>query len=183
MLRLAGWKSRWPSSRMYKVIFPSIFFSPPRFHLAQGWVHQQACVSISYKTLTTYLGSPLSKYNNLAERAFDIARHTLGRHVGKQDEYAAAFGGLNYISFNPDGTANVEPLNLDATILRDLQSNLMLFFTGSSHHSWSILEEQEKSTRSQLGSTVGALHEVKEHGVKMRNALVRGDLSRFRYCT
>ncbi|HXM63376.1 MAG TPA: hypothetical protein VN950_21120 [Terriglobales bacterium] len=135
------------------------------------------CINI-LQALTTYLGSPLAKYN-LAERAFDIARHTLGRHVGKQDEYAAAFGGLNYISFKPDGTANVEALNLDSALLRDLQSNLMLFFTGSSHHSWTILEEQEKSTRSQLGSTVAALHEVKEHAAKMRDALVGGDLTRF----
>lgn len=135
------------------------------------------CVNI-LQALTTYLGSPLSKYN-LAERAFDIARHTLGRHVGKQDEYAAAFGGLNYISFNPDGTTSVEPLNLDSAVLHNLESNLMLFFTGSSHHSWSILEEQDKSTRSQLASTVGVLHDVKEHGAKMRDALLRGDLTGF----
>ncbi|MGA3077233.1 MAG: GHMP kinase, partial [Bryobacteraceae bacterium] len=54
------------------------------------------CVNI-LKTLSTYLGRPLSKYD-LAERAFFVARHILGKHVGKQDEYAAVFGGLNYIS-------------------------------------------------------------------------------------
>src|SRR6201998_3052800 len=59
------------------------------------------CVNI-LKTLTSYLQMPISKHE-LAERAFQIARSTLGRHVGKQDEYAAAFGGLNYITFDRDG--------------------------------------------------------------------------------
>ncbi len=57
------------------------------------------CVNI-LKTLTTYLNQPLSKYA-LAERAFHVARNVLGRHIGKQDEYAAAFGGLNVITFEP----------------------------------------------------------------------------------
>jgi D-glycero-alpha-D-manno-heptose-7-phosphate kinase len=135
------------------------------------------CVNI-LKTLTTYLGSSLSKYD-LAERAFTIARHTLGRYVGKQDEYAAAFGGLNYISFNPDGTTSVSPLNLDSDLVQELQSNLLLFFTGSSHHSWTILEEQEKSSRSRSGTAIEALHDVKEYAVKMRNALAAGELSHF----
>jgi D-glycero-alpha-D-manno-heptose-7-phosphate kinase len=135
------------------------------------------CVNI-LKTLTTYLGSSLSKYD-LAERSFAIARHTLGRYVGKQDEYAAAFGGLNYISFNADGTTSVSPLNLDPDLLQELQSNLLLFFTGSSHHSWSILEEQERSTSSHVGTAIEALHEVKEYSIKMRDALTRGELSNF----
>ena len=66
------------------------------------------CVNI-LKTLTTYIQSPLSKYD-LAEKAFHIARNVLGKQVGKQDEYAAAFGGLNYISFDRDGKTRVEPV-------------------------------------------------------------------------
>src|SRR5437867_10389475 len=104
------------------------------------------CVNV-LKTLTNYLQMPLSKYD-LAEQAFHIARDILGKHVGKQDEYAAAFGGLNYISLHPDGSAQVEPLDLDSVVLRELQSKLMLFFTGSAHHSWTILLEQENSTRA-----------------------------------
>ena len=62
------------------------------------------CVNI-LKTLTNYLHRPLSKYQ-LAEQSFHIARNVLGKHVGKQDEYAAAFGGLNYISFRGDGSTD-----------------------------------------------------------------------------
>src|SRR5256885_11700460 len=77
------------------------------------------CVNI-LKTLTNYLHRPLSKYD-LAEQAFHIARDILGKHIGKQDEYAAAFGGLNYISFHPDGSAQVEPLDLGIVALGELQ--------------------------------------------------------------
>jgi len=135
------------------------------------------CVNI-LKTLTNYIQKPLSKYA-LAEQAFHIARNILGKHVGKQDEYAAAFGGLNYISFHADGSTHVEPIDLDNSVLRELQSNLMLFFTGSAHHSWTILREQEHSTRSHTSSTLGALHEVKALGEKMRQALESGQLQVF----
>ncbi len=135
------------------------------------------CVNL-LKVLTTRLRSPLSKYD-LAERAFRITRVGLGRHVGKQDEYAAAFGGLNYIRFHPDGSAQVEPLLLDPAVLSSLQSNLMLFFTGAAHDSWDILAEQEQSTRQPLGPAVEALHEVKEAALKMKEALLCGNLERF----
>ncbi len=132
------------------------------------------CVNI-LKTLSTYLQQPISKYD-LAERSFHIARHLLGKHVGKQDEYAAAFGGLNFITFHPDGSTLVEPIDLNPAVLAELQRNLMLFFTGSAHYSWSILQEQESSTRSQTGGALEALHDVKALGIRMRTALQQGDL-------
>lgn len=135
------------------------------------------CVNI-LKTLTSYLHMPISKHE-LAERAFQIARSTLGRHVGKQDEYAAAFGGLNFITFERDGTVQVDPLDLDPDVLTQLQARLMLFFTGSSHNSWTILQEQEQSTRSQAGSTVEALHEVRALAESMRQSLLKGELTSF----
>jgi D-glycero-alpha-D-manno-heptose-7-phosphate kinase len=135
------------------------------------------CVNI-LQVLTTCLGRPLSKYD-LAERAFTITRRNLGRHVGKQDEYAAAFGGLNHISFYPDGSAKVDPLNVDPDVLSELQTNLMLFFMGSAHDSWKILAEQEKSVRGRTGGSVEALHEIKQFPGKMKDALMGGDLKRF----
>lgn len=132
------------------------------------------CVNI-LKTLTSYLQRPISKYD-LAERSFHIARHLLGKPVGKQDEYAAAFGGLNFISFHPDGSTRVEPIDLNPAVLSELQRNLMLFFTGSAHHSWTILQEQESSARNETGGALDALHEVKALGIRMRSALQNGDL-------
>jgi len=135
------------------------------------------CVNL-LKVLTTYLRCPLSKYD-LAARAFRVTRFGLGRHVGKQDEYAAAFGGLNYIRFSADGTTQVEPLHLDPGILSALQSNLMLFFTGAAHHSWDILAEQEEATRLPTGAAVEALHQVKAAAALMKEALLCGDLEHF----
>lgn len=135
------------------------------------------CVNI-LKTLTTYMGSPLSKYD-LAECAFNIARNKLGRHVGRQDEFAAAFGGLNFITFSTDGFTDVQPVDIDLELLTELQSRLMLFFTGSAHHSWTILQEQEKATNSRTGPAVEALHEVRSLADRMLEALRSGNLSRF----
>lgn len=135
------------------------------------------CVNI-LQAVANYLHQPMSKYQ-LAERAFHIARNVLGKYVGKQDEYAAAFGGLNYISFHPDGSTQVEALDLEPGIMQEFQSNLMLFFTGSAHHSWTILREQEDSPHAKSGTVLDTLHEVKALGLSMRESLEHADLKRF----
>ena len=120
----------------------------------------------------------MSKYD-LAEKAFHIARHMLDRNIGKQDEYAAAFGGLNYFTFEREGRVTAESVQLAPTLLQELQGNLMLFFTGAAHHSWTILKEQEASTRKGTGAAVDALHEVKALAGEMRVTLQHGNLHQF----
>jgi D-glycero-alpha-D-manno-heptose-7-phosphate kinase len=131
------------------------------------------CVGV-LKTLATYLDLPLSKYD-LAEQAFHIARNVLGKPVGKQDEYAAAFGGLNFITFHPDGSTAVQPVDLSLAALRELESNLMLFFTGVAHDSWSLLREHERSTKNDAGLALESLHEVRRLADDMRSALLKHD--------
>ena len=135
------------------------------------------CVGV-LKTLAQYLDVPLSKYQ-LAEKAFAIARHVLGKPVGKQDEYAAAFGGLNYITFASDGSADVEPLVMRPDHQSELQTNLMLFFTGAARSSWKILVEQENSTSKGVGSTLDSMHEIRNLAEQMRDTLTKGDLQKF----
>ena len=135
------------------------------------------CVNV-LKTLTTYLGVPMSKYE-LAERAFHIARETLAKPVGKQDEYAASFGGINFIEFKTDESVTLEPLDLDSELVSELQSNLMLFFTGAAHHSWTILKEQEQSTNTKSGMAVESLHEIRNLANTMRATLKAGNLEQF----
>ena len=135
------------------------------------------CVGV-LKTLANYLDLSLSKYE-LAERSFHIARNILGKPVGKQDEYAAAFGGLNFITFRPDGSTDVEPVLLRADHLREFESNLMLFFTGAAHNSWELLQQQEQSTKSGVRSTVDSLREIRELADHLRGALLKGDLPTF----
>lgn len=135
------------------------------------------CVNV-LKTLSTYLGVAMSKYQ-LAERAFHITREILGKPVGKQDEYAASFGGINFIRFNPDESVDVEPLDLDPELVRELQANLMLFFTGAAHHSWTILKEQEQSTNAKRGMAIESLHEIRHLADEMRSSLKLGNLEEF----
>lgn len=135
------------------------------------------CVNL-LKALTTYLHIPASKYD-IAERAFAIARNQLGKPVGKQDEYASAFGGLNFIRIERDGTADVEPIDLNQGLRRELQQNLMLFFTGTARDSGDILRDQEGSSRTPQSQTVAALHEIKELAGEMRLALLKSELNQF----
>ena len=135
------------------------------------------CVSI-LKALAVYMRLPMNKHD-LAEGAFHISRDLLGMPVGKQDEYAAAFGGLNYLFFYEDGRTTVDPLELAPNDFRELQNNLMLFFTGASHNSRTILQAQEKATRQSTGMAVDSLHQIRLLAKKMRNALLEGNLSEF----
>jgi D-glycero-alpha-D-manno-heptose-7-phosphate kinase len=135
------------------------------------------CVNV-LKTLTTYLRKPLSKYE-LAEQAYYIAREVLRKPVGKQDEYAATFGGVNFIQFHPDETTEVQSIAADSGVLRDLQASLMLFFTGASHDSWEILMEQQRVTAKEHGLAVESLHEIRDLGRRMSEVLARGELTEF----
>ena len=135
------------------------------------------CINV-LKTLSVYLKKPMSPYE-LAERAYHIARNVLHNPVGKQDEYAAAFGGLNYITYHQDGNVTVEPVRLEPELLREFQGNLMLFFTGAAHHSWTILKEQEESTHRHHGTSIRSLHLIREMADRMRAALEAGDLRSF----
>lgn len=135
------------------------------------------CVNL-LKTLATYQGISMSRYE-LAERAYHIARTVLAKPVGKQDEYAAAFGGLNFITFNRDESVNVERIEIEPELIQEFQQSLMLFFTGAAHNSWSILEEQENSAKRNTGSTLESLHEIRAFATEMRAALTAGDLREF----
>lgn len=111
----------------------------------------------------------------LAETAYYIARERLRKPVGKQDEYAAAFGGLNFIRFERDDSVAVTPVDLPAPALRELQGSLLLFFTGVSHDSWKILKQQEQVS----GDGLQALHDIRQLADAMYQALLQADFRRF----
>jgi D-glycero-alpha-D-manno-heptose-7-phosphate kinase len=136
-----------------------------------------ACVNL-LQAMATYLRVPFSKYD-LADKAFHIATEVLEKPVGKQDEYAAAFGGLNFITFHQDGSTRLDPLKPEPEVVDALQRKLMLFFTGAAHHSWSILKEQESSMKSGEGPALGSLHKIRELAYRMRQALLDGNLHEF----
>jgi len=129
------------------------------------------------KAVTTALGVPLQR-EDLAELACYIEIEKLGEPIGKQDQYAAAFGGLNWIEFNGQGV-QVEPLSLPLDITQQLERNLLLFFTGSSRNASDILKKQTASSKQQDRRVIEALHKVKAMAHDVRRALEQGDLCTF----
>jgi D-glycero-alpha-D-manno-heptose-7-phosphate kinase len=129
------------------------------------------------KAVTTALGMRLDP-RDVAELACYIELEKLGAPIGKQDQYAAAFGGLNWIEFSRDGV-RVEPLSLPLDVYRQLEENLMLFFTGSARDASGILKKQEASSKRQDPLVIEALHKVKDMAYEVRRAFERGDLRAF----
>ncbi len=114
----------------------------------------------------------------IAETAAYIEIEKMGMPVGRQDQYAAAFGGLNVITFSQDGVT-VEPLKMSSAARRQLEQNLLLFFTGSTRDSSNILEHQRRASAESQGQVVEALHAIKSLAEQIRACLECGDLDGF----
>jgi len=134
------------------------------------------CVNM-VKLISYYLGNPMSRYD-IAETAFKIATEILHRPVGKQDEYAASFGGLNLVKFEPSLT-QVVPLQVDSEIINILEESILLFFTGKSHNSTEILSIQKSSSEKGEKATIESLTQLKELVLPMKDAILKGDLDEF----
>ena len=129
------------------------------------------------RAISTLVEQPMTK-QQVAELASYIEITKMGMPIGKQDQYAAAFGGLNKITFTSD-EVTVEPINIALDVRQTLESRLMLFFTGSSRESTSILKHQRKSTEERDESVLQALHNIKQVAVDVQTCLERGDLDEF----
>jgi D-glycero-alpha-D-manno-heptose-7-phosphate kinase len=123
--------------------------------------------------IATYLDRPMSPHD-VADLACDVEMRKLGAPVGKQDQFAAAFGGLNAIRFEPSGTT-VEPLQTPPGTIERLEGQLLLFFTGTARDSATILREQQRATRDGGGSTLDALQRIKAAAHYCRACLESGD--------
>lgn len=91
--------------------------------------------------LHTYRGEYISKYK-LAKDACQVEIEKLGEPIGKQDQFAAAFGGLKFYEFMPDGFVNVEPVVMASESYKKLEKNLLMFYLGGTHSASEILKEQ-----------------------------------------
>jgi len=115
----------------------------------------------------------------LAELACAIEIDRLGEPIGKQDQYAAAFGGVTCFTFHPDGRVEAEPLKIPMDALFNLEDNLLLFFTGFTRSASAILSEQDQKTRGGDSGMIEHLHQIKQFGYESKDALEQGDLRRF----
>ncbi|MBP3202402.1 MAG: dehydrogenase [Bacteroidales bacterium] len=130
------------------------------------------------KCFAEWLGLPLGDYE-LARLSFEIERLDLGLAGGKQDQYAAAFGGVNFMEFLPSDVVIVNPLRVKDWILHELEISMLLYFTGRSRFGADIIAQQQEATRSGAVQAVQAMHRIKQSAVDMKLALLQGDMRAF----
>lgn len=126
----------------------------------------------AYRTL---LGLPLGLYD-VAHLAWEIERRDLGLAGGKQDQYAAAFGGANFIEFLAQDRVIVNPLRIPTAVLNELETSLVTCFTGVSRSSATIIEEQQAGIVRAAADALAGLHQLRQDAVEMKQALLRGDV-------
>jgi D-glycero-alpha-D-manno-heptose-7-phosphate kinase len=115
----------------------------------------------------------------LAELACHIEIDRLGEPIGKQDQYAAAIGGVTCFTFHKDDKVTAIPLNINMDTMFDLEDNLLLFFTGFSRSASGILKDQKERTQNSDGDMLSNLHFVKDLGYRSKIALEEGDTKLF----
>jgi D-glycero-alpha-D-manno-heptose-7-phosphate kinase len=125
---------------------------------------------------TEMLNLPLGEYD-IAHLAFQIEREDLQLAGGKQDQYAATFGGVNFMEFYENNRVIVNPLRIKQKYLHELENNLVLYFTATSRESASIIKEQVKNVNNKNTRSIDAMHHLKEQSKRMKEALLRGELN------
>ena len=129
------------------------------------------------KVFSEWLELKLSP-KEIGQIAYDIERNQLGMIGGKQDQFAAAFGGFNFMEFGPgDSRISIEPLELNPSIIRELEMSTVLFYSGQSRESASIIKHQIINLQSKQSASSEAMALIKKNSVLMRNALLSGNLS------
>lgn len=119
---------------------------------------------------------PLSDYE-IAQYAYSIERVDLQLAGGKQDQYAATFGGVNFMEFYKGDKVIVNPLRIKPHYLHELENNLVLYFTATSRESATIIIEQVKNVTNNNEKSIEAMHQLKEQAKMMKEALLQGKLN------
>lgn len=118
---------------------------------------------------------PLGEYD-IAHYAYEIERNDLQLAGGKQDQYAATFGGVNFMEFFTGDKVIVNPLRIRQEYLYELENNIVLYFTSTSRESATIIKEQQKNVQQRNEKSIEAMHQLKEQARMMKEALLKGRL-------
>jgi len=129
------------------------------------------------KAISSLQGLALTKHR-IAELACSIEIGKLGMPIGKQDQFASAFGGVNAITFARDGVT-VRALRLSAEVLEGLESGILLFYTGMAREAAKVLVEQNRATLSRAAGVIDSLHALKSMAADVQRCFERGDLGEF----
>ncbi len=122
-----------------------------------------------------WLKLPLGEYD-IAQMAYEIERLDLGMAGGKQDQYSATFGGINFMEFYKDKVI-VNPLRIKDSYLDELAHNLVLYYTDTSRLSSQIIQKQQQNVINDDKTAIEAMHQLKNQAVMMKEALLRGNLN------
>ena len=133
------------------------------------------------KAYMEWLNLPLGEYD-IAALAYQIERVDLGLSGGKQDQYAATFGGFNFIEFEKDDRVIVNPLRIKNWIKNELENSLILYYTGTSRDSAKIIDEQIKSTKEKNSNSLEGMHTLKREAYVMKECILKGDFDGFAAC-
>lgn len=126
---------------------------------------------------TEMLSLPLGEYD-IAKLAYEIERIDLNMAGGKQDQYAATFGGVNFMEFYDNDKVIVNPLRIRQRYLDELSHNLLLYYTETSRLSSTIIEAQAHNVRQKSEKPIEAMHKLKEQSIMMKEALLKGELDK-----
>lgn len=139
----------------------------------------------SSSTLVTAIVGAFQEWLNLALGEYDLAhlayvieREDMGMSGGKQDQYAATFGGVNFMEFFNGGKVIVNPLRIKIEVLAELAYNLILYNTDTSRLSSQIIEAQRQNVINKKSDSVDAMHKIKEQAIMMKEMLLKGELER-----
>lgn len=124
-----------------------------------------------------WLKLPLGEYD-IAHLAFEIERKDLAMAGGKQDQYAATFGGFNFMEFFADDKVIVNPLRIKYAYMDELEFNILLYNTGTSRLSSKIIEVQRANVSNKNEKSIEAMHKLKEQAVRMKEAILKGELNK-----
>jgi len=116
---------------------------------------------------------------DLAEEAFHIEVDLLGEPIGKQDQYIAAFGGVTCFDINREGQVTVFPLRISGDVTTELESDLLLFYTGIQRSAPDVLEGQSKAVKEKKPVVTDSLHSIKEIARKIKEGLETGEVNQF----
>lgn len=130
------------------------------------------------KAFVELLNLPLGEYE-IAHLAYEIERIDVQLNGGKQDQYAATFGGFNFIEFYAKDRVIVNPLRIKNWIISELEASLILYYTGVSRSSASIIDEQANNVKNRVEDSISAMQVIKSEAVLMKESILKGDFKAF----